>query len=608
MDRDELERQAKSTLAMVGDMAANGMEWARSYKEAHRESQVGIRAWFRRMLYGWDDFCEFDVYSDRIEFADEFRKTVITSWSDKFESGWARSWLGPAIAAFGLIVILFAVCSAPGKFIGFCIVAALGWLVYPVMKGFKTITFTLAMLSMAGCCSGENIVEDLCKYVTDRQKEFSVTTEQIEEFRGSEDRTARYVAFYEAITSAGIPGDAAMFELARFAFHGQTNATNKLDKIITAYDHTHVSDVKSVGAACRNIRKTLSQGNVPDARIVRYLVGFLVATPEGRQKLEKECAAFVQMYGVISDFVMEMVTEAEDAKTIFTDGFLDEGIREECKRRRVALAPCSMMDRAFSIETFKEEMTNGVAVAQLGLEALRRMDKTKLCFSGTLFRYGKMSENARVKGVEFAKKLAERILDLQKRNVVDSLNDEEMKSKFLFVQWRIARIARMRAEQEQQQGLTERARRSLAIAEKLDECNSSLRKLKDSMAAAREKAESKMTPRERMMVALRSADFEKAHDDAKTVLGTNPKDVTANFAMGMWHYKHERWNEAEKCLLCCKDGKPRDPVIWNNLAVIYMKMGKLDAALLHARKALALNPNSENIKDTLKQIEKAMAK
>lgn len=105
--------------------------------------RVGIRAWFRRMLYGRDDFCEFGVYRDRIELADEFRKTVISSRLEKFESGWSRSLLGPSCAAIGLIIILFAVWSAPGKFIGSCIVAALGWLVWHIYR--RSLTLTIDM-------------------------------------------------------------------------------------------------------------------------------------------------------------------------------------------------------------------------------------------------------------------------------------------------------------------------------------------------------------------------------------------------------------------------------------------------------------------------------
>ena len=39
MNREELERQARSALAAAGEMATKGMEWVKNYREAHRESQ-----------------------------------------------------------------------------------------------------------------------------------------------------------------------------------------------------------------------------------------------------------------------------------------------------------------------------------------------------------------------------------------------------------------------------------------------------------------------------------------------------------------------------------------------------------------------------------------
>ena len=110
--------------------------------------RVGIRSWFRRMLYGRDDFCEFGVYRDRIELTDEFQRTVISPRLDTFGSGWSRSWLAPSVAAIGLIITLFAIWSAPGKFIGFCIVAALGALVWHIYR--RSLTLSLSMKDDAG--------------------------------------------------------------------------------------------------------------------------------------------------------------------------------------------------------------------------------------------------------------------------------------------------------------------------------------------------------------------------------------------------------------------------------------------------------------------------
>ena len=117
--------------------------------------RVGIRAWLRRQLYGRDDFCEFCIYRDRIELADEFQKAVISSRLEKFESGWSRSLLGPSCAAIGLIIILFSVWSESGNFVGFCILAALGWLVWHIYR--RSLTLSLSMKDK----DGRKIVFDL---------------------------------------------------------------------------------------------------------------------------------------------------------------------------------------------------------------------------------------------------------------------------------------------------------------------------------------------------------------------------------------------------------------------------------------------------------------
>lgn len=50
---------------------------------------------------------------------------------------------GPSVVAFGLVVVLAAVLSAPGQFIGFCIFAALGWQVWHIYR--RSLTLTIDM-------------------------------------------------------------------------------------------------------------------------------------------------------------------------------------------------------------------------------------------------------------------------------------------------------------------------------------------------------------------------------------------------------------------------------------------------------------------------------
>ena len=483
----------------------------------------------------------------------------------------------------------------------------------------------LNALSAVRECAGKNKAEMLISYISVPAQERGKTLRQMETFAKTFARNRKdmgdfaaalqarelaegsgcYAAFCEVLTSVGIPEDVVMSELDKSVFRGHDYSA------LMDVNKDSFRDMKSLKDRCRQMMKTLSSGKVPDERIVRYLAGYLLCPEQDKVRMEKDCPDFVQMYGVVADFVRETVAEAGKARTIFTDGIFDEEIRDESRRVGMSLAPRSMMRSGNRLlESFVDEMTNGTAVAQFGLEHLKHVGAAQSAvYSGVLFRCGKTHDSAAFqKGAVEAERLAERILALQKRNVVDGLMDDEMKKKFLAVQWRIACIARARSECERSSGQVEQAKHSMSIADKLDECNSAVKKVKKALEEARAKAESEMTPRERLKLALARADFEKAQKDAKVILETDPNDLNANFAMGMWHYQGRRWTDAEKHLFKCKAARPDDAAVWNNLAMVYLNMKRYADARVHAQKALALMPGSKDIGDTIKRIEKAIEK
>ena len=128
------------------------------------------------------------------------------------------------------------------------------------------------------------------------------------------------------------------------------------------------------------------------------------------------------------------------------------------------------------------------------------------------------------------------------------------------------------------------------------------------------------TPREQLMAALRTADFDAASPAARLVLANNRDDPSAHFALGTWHYKNQHWADAEWHFLRCKELRPKDVAVWNNLAMTYLQMGRLDVARSHAGHALTLIPDSsssdsaslndrismlKSVRDTLSQIDAA---
>ena len=56
----------------------------------------------------------------------------------------------------------------------------------------------------------------------------------------------------------------------------------------------------------------------------------------------------------------------------------------------------------------------------------------------------------------------------------------------------------------------------------------------------------------------------------------------------------------------CLKKNANEPAVWNNIAVLQLRTGRLDEAMKNAKKALSLIPDSAEVKDTVRQIEKAM--
>ena len=75
--------------------------------------------------------------------------------------------------------------------------------------------------------------------------------------------------------------------------------------------------------------------------------------------------------------------------------------------------------------------------------------------------------------------------------------------------------------------------------------------------------------------------------------------------MAMYYVKQSQWTRAEEHLKAYVAKRPKQPVAWNNLAMVCLKMNRFNEAEQHAKKALELIPESAEVKDTIKQIEEA---
>ena len=340
------------------------------------------------------------------------------------------------------------------------------------------------------------------------------------------------------------------------------------------------------------------------------------------------------MLKLLDDYVEEVLAECGPVHWIFTDGAFDSRIELAAAAQGKSVRALSMMagngeydkyvrqkgvtdmeDRLalslgapMTLRTWMKDKPERMkdAAIQLGFELWKRNGLELPVCSGVLARPVGMSDEDCVAGVERTKKnLAERILAFYTGKGIPKSAGKRINELFLFVQWRVSRLARMRAERADRAGQTEAAMKDVKLSDDLDHNNASLKRILDGMEKARARTLKAVTPREGLQLALVRADFALARRYAEPILEAVPDDPNANFAMGMSYYVQKQWARSEEYLKRCLVKNPKEPAVWNNLAMIMMRTERFDEAEEHAKKALELIPDSAEVKDTLKQIRDA---
>jgi hypothetical protein len=340
-----------------------------------------------------------------------------------------------------------------------------------------------------------------------------------------------------------------------------------------------------------------------------------------------------QMLKVLDDYVDEVLQECGPVEWIFTDGAFDARLELGAAERGRQLRALSMMSGGSAYERYvrlkgvsdmedrmalstsvpmtlrtwmkdkPERMKN--AAIQLGFEVWKRNGLELPVCSGVLARPLGMSAEDCAAGVVRTKKLADRILAFYAAGGLPKSAGHLVNELFLFVQWRIARLARMRAERADRAGQTEVAMKDVKLSDDLDHNNASLKRILTSMEETRARTLKAVTPREGLQLALVRADFALARRYAEPILEAVPDDPNANFAMGMSYYVQKQWARSEEYLKRCLVRNAKEPAVWNNLAMIMLYTKRFDEAEKHAKKALELIPESAEVKDTLRQIREA---
>lgn len=345
------------------------------------------------------------------------------------------------------------------------------------------------------------------------------------------------------------------------------------------------------------------------------------------------------MLDVVREAIAATVLEAGDAKMLITDGNLDTAIELESARQGGKLHCLSLMggggkmgsylrtrsvlgdqedEFAFGFDAGtglrswirdRPEKLKSVAV-QMGFDLWKRDGKPLPPMGGLLSRPAGFADEARRQAdVAAAHALGERVIAIYgRRGGIKSCSDESIRHAFVSVQWRLARMCTYRSEVDDLAARVDSAIAETHLAKALNDLNPTYQELVKAMERRNEKLMQKLTPREGLQLALVRADFTTGKAYAETILGVDPNNPDANFALGMYYLQRRQLSLAESYLKRCLIRKPEEPAVYNNLAMIQIEQRKFDAAEVNVRKALKLVPNSAAVLDTKKALEAARAK
>jgi tetratricopeptide (TPR) repeat protein len=341
-----------------------------------------------------------------------------------------------------------------------------------------------------------------------------------------------------------------------------------------------------------------------------------------------------EMSSIVNDVVAQTAEECGDSTMLFSDGALDAAVEVAVAAKGGRIKALSMMsgsgkyDTALRTrgETDEEKITLlsiGAADAlrtwvteenpcvsnialQVGLELWRRNNLPMPKAGGLVSRTAGFPEGDAEKYANRAYDLAERILKLYSNGKTQKAGYPELNSLFLFSQWRLSRMCRMRANEADARKDSASSEREHLLADRLDRFNPEWQKVQERMDWIGQRGGMRLTPKEGLKLGLAKADFKLARSYARKVVVTDEDDVHANFALGMSYFTEKQYGRAEMHLKKCLIRAPDEPAVLNNLAIVQLRIGRYADAEANAMKALKHFPDSSEIKTTLRHIRAAM--
>ena len=372
-------------------------------------------------------------------------------------------------------------------------------------------------------------------------------------------------------------------------------------------------------------------------RVVRTVFLFLpvlilgCVIPFRAQRLERA------MLGVVSDAARETAEECRDVKYLFTDGGLDAAVELAAAEKGGRLTALSMMGgsedsreiylrtRGVTNAEDKVLLKSGAPdvlrtwvrtrpdkakdyAVQIGFELWQRHGRPMPACSGLVARPEGLTAEEAKRGAEAARALARRVLAIYEWGNPDGTVDRSLRNAFLFAQWRLAILARHRANAYDEAGERELAMEDTQLADELDRKNAALDNIRATMAWASKRKLERMTAREGLRRGLSRADFALARPFALSILDVSPDDPSANFAIGMDFFVQGQYVRAQTYLERCLKSRPNDPAVLNNLAQCHLRRGDPKGALPYAERALEILPNAHEVRRTVERIKKQLSK
>lgn len=342
------------------------------------------------------------------------------------------------------------------------------------------------------------------------------------------------------------------------------------------------------------------------------------------------------MASVVNDAARLTAAECGDAALFFTDGALDAAVECAAAAADRPLKTLSLMSgsspydvalrtRGVTDEEDRDLLTIGAADAlrtwvrakapcvsnvalQVGFELWRHDRLPMPPVGGFVARTAGFGAEGPAAGIASARALAERVLAICEKTDPFAAGYPKLNALFSFVQWRLSRMCRMRANAADGRADAEASAAEHALADRLDAANPQWRQVQERMDWIGRQGGMRLTPREGLRLGLDRADFRLARSYARQILATAPDDVAANFAMGMSCFVERQYGRAEQFLKRAREKSPDEPAILNNLAVVLLRLDRYAEAETNAVRALKAFPASTEIKETLRRIRQAREK